>query len=155
MTTTYDVRIWKTEVWKGARGTTYWVRWGVAGKPWKKPFKSAALAESFRSELISAARRGEAFDVEDGLPVSMQRANQEVRWYEFACKWVDLKWPKVAATTRRTHAEALTAVTTAMFASARGKPDDKLLRKALCRWGFNTAKRNAKDCPDDVRARPP
>jgi hypothetical protein len=32
----------------------------------------------------------------------------------------------------------LTAVTALMFASDRGKPDDKLIRLALCRWGFNS-----------------
>src|SRR5215216_6984525 len=54
---------------------------------------------------------------------------------------VDLKWPRVAATTRRTRAEALTAVTTVMFTSTRGQPDGKLLRAALKRWAFNTARR--------------
>ena len=29
MTTTYDVRIYKTEVWKGKQTTTYYVRWKV------------------------------------------------------------------------------------------------------------------------------
>ncbi|GII20839.1 tyrosine-type recombinase/integrase [Planosporangium mesophilum] len=152
MGNTYDVRIWKTEVYKGARGNTYWVRWGVAGKPWKEPFKQKALAESFRSELVSAARKGEAFDTESGRPVSMRRAAGDMSWYEFACAYVDMKWPRVAATTRRTHAEALTAVTTAMFVNDKGKPDDKLIRSALCRWAFNTNKRNDPDCPSDIRS---
>jgi integrase len=152
MPTTYDVRIWQTEVYKGARGNTYWVRWRVAGKPWKEPFKQSALAESFRSDLVSAARKGEAFDTESGRPVSMQRTSRELPWYEFACAFVDMKWPRVAATTRRTHAEALTTVTAAMFTNDRGKPDDKLIRSALCRWAFNTNRRKDPDCPADVRA---
>jgi integrase len=73
-------------------------------------------------------------------------------WYEFACKFVDMKWPLVAATTRRTHAEAMTALTTAMFTDRRGKPDDKLIRSALCRWGFNTVRRDDENCPEDVQA---
>jgi hypothetical protein len=81
----------------------------------------------------------------------MLRASKDMSWYAFACAYADLKWPRVAATTRRTHAEALTAVTTAMFTSARGQPDGKLLRAALKRWAFNTARRDDSNCPDDVR----
>src|SRR6266702_4205943 len=144
MTTTYDVRIWKTEVYEGKRGTTYYVRWKVAGKPWREPFKGKALADGFRSDLVAAARKGEAFDIESGRPVSMQRAARDMPWYEFACKFVDMKWPRVAATTRRTHAEALTRVTTALFTNDHGKPDDQLIRTALCRWAFNTNRRDHK-----------
>jgi len=152
--TTYKVSIRKTGVYKGKRGTTYYVRWAVAGQPWKQPFKARALAESFRAEPVAAARKGEAFDVETGRPVSMRRTNRDMSWYEFACAFVDMQWPRVAATTRRTHAEALTPVTVAMFANDRGRPDDKLIRSALTRWGFNTARRNADDCPGEVRDAP-
>jgi integrase len=148
----YDVRIWSIEVYNGKRGNSYYVRWVVAGRPRRRPFKrNKALAEGFRSDLISAARKGEAFDVETGLPVSMRRAVSDVPWYTLACEYVDLKWPLVAATTRRTHAEALTTVTTALFTTDRGKPGDKLIRKALCRWAFNTSRRNDPNCPTDVR----
>src|SRR5690349_12448184 len=115
MDTTFDVRIWKTEVYNGKRSTSYYVRWTVAGRQWREPFKQSALAESFRSDLLSAARKGEAFDVASGLPVSKRRTSQDMPWYKFACEFVDMKWPDVAATTRRTHAEALMTVTTAMF----------------------------------------
>ncbi|GAA2599107.1 tyrosine-type recombinase/integrase [Dactylosporangium fulvum] len=152
METTYDVRIWKTTVYEGKRGSTYYVRWTVAGRQWKEPFKGSALAEGFRSDLVAASRKGEAFDIESGLPVSMRRASREMSWYQFACAFVDMKWPRVAATTRRTHAEALTAVTTSMFTTERGKPDDKLIRLALSRWGFNTVRRNAESCPAEVKA---
>src|SRR5512142_3052445 len=148
MASTFDVRIWKTEVYEGKRRNSYRVRWTVDGKPWKEVFANATLAESFRSDLVSAARRGEAFDTESGRPVSMVRTTRDMPWYEFACKYVDMKWPRVAATTRRTHAEAFTAFTPTMFSTTRGKPDDRLIRKALCRWAFNTSKRGAEDCPD-------
>ena len=151
MNTTYDVRIWQIEPYKGQRGTTYKVVWIVAGRRWKETYKTVALAESFRSNLLAAARKGEAFDVESGRPVSMARTSRDMSWYEFACKFVDMKWPRVAATTRRTHAEAMTALTPLMFATMRGKPDDKLIRRALCRWAFNTAKRDDQACPEDVK----
>ena len=133
MQITYDVKIWKTEVYTGKRQRTYYVRWIVAEKSRREPFKAKALAESFRAELVAAARKGEAFDIASGLPVSIRRLAREMSWYQFACAYVDMKWPNVAATTRRTHAEALTTVTTALFADSRGKPDAKLIRSALCR----------------------
>jgi hypothetical protein len=152
MDTTYDVRIWKTEVYKGKRGTTYSVRWVVAGQHMREGFKSKALADSFRSDLVAAARKGEAFDVASGRPVSMQRNDREISWYEFACSFADMKWPRVAATIRRTHAEALTTITTSLFSNERGKPDDKVIRSALCRWAFNTNRRDNPNCPADIRA---
>lgn len=118
-------------------------------KRFKQKYPTKALAEGFRSELLSAARKGEAFRTFDGLPVSMARQSDAMSWYEFACAFVDLKWPHVAATTRRTHAEALTRATPAMFSSTKGKPDDALIRSALTRWGFNTAQRAA--APEEVR----
>ncbi|MBB5871984.1 integrase [Allocatelliglobosispora scoriae] len=151
--TTYDVRIWKTEVYKGKRATTHYVRWVVAGRSLREPFTSAPLADGFRSDLVAAARKGEAFHIESGLPVSMVRQqNASMTWYAFACSFADMKWKRAAATTRRTHAEALSAITLAMFTSERGMPDAKLVRHALNRWAFNPTKRNADNCPPEVKA---
>lgn len=119
METTYDVKIWKTEVYRGKRLTSYTVRWKVAGQEWREPFRTSALAESFRSGLTSATRKGEAFNVLTGRPLSMDRVSVDEKWYDHACKFVDLKWPHVAATTRRTHAEAMTAVTMLMLKTER------------------------------------
>ncbi len=152
MITTYNVRIWKTEVYKGQRVTTYYVRWSVDGNEFKESYRNKAQAESFRSDLVSAARKGEAFYVVTGLPVSMARANERLSWYEFACNYTDLKWPHVAATTRRTHAEALTMITMLLVVTERGRPDDKVLRMALKRWAFNTPRRDDPSRPEQVRA---
>jgi hypothetical protein len=154
MPTTYDVRIYEIDVYKGKTTTTYWVQWKVAGKlPLKKkPFKQKALAASFRSDLTSAARKGEAFDVASGMPVSMNRVEAQISSYELACRYVDQKWPRSAAKTRKTTAEALTAALPLLFKSQRGRPDGRLVRTALRRWAFNTNSRTAKDMPDDVRA---
>ena len=151
MPTTYDVRIWKTGTYAGKRSTTYYVRWRVDGRPRKEPFKTKALADGFRADLVAAARKGEAFDIDTGRPVSMHRTERSMTWYELACRFVDMKWPRVAATTRRTHAEALTTVTVAMLAAARARPDDRLIRSALCRWAFNTNRRGDPACPTEVR----
>jgi integrase len=139
--TTYDVRVWKTDVYRGKRVTTYRVRWEVAGHAWKESFRNQAQADSFRSELLTAARKGEAFDIESGRPLSMSRADRSMSWYDFACEYVDIKWPRVAATTRRTHAEALTPVTVHMWSDTRGMPDERVLRSALAGWAFNTPRR--------------
>jgi hypothetical protein len=76
MDTSYDVRIWKTEVCSGARRSTYTVRWTVGGKPWREPFKTVALADAFRSELVTVARKGEAFMIATGRPTSVHREQQ-------------------------------------------------------------------------------
>lgn len=149
--TTYDVRIIKTEVYRGRRKVTHYVRWVVAGRRRREGFATDALADSFRSQLVMATRRGEAFDVATGLPLSLLRADRATSWYRFACAYADMKWPHVAATTRRTHAEALTALTVPMLKAGRNRPDAKLLRKALGRWAFNTARREDPACPDEIR----
>lgn len=58
MDTTYDVRIWKTEVRRGKRRNSYRVRWSVAGQRFVESFTTAPLADSFRSDLVAAARKG-------------------------------------------------------------------------------------------------
>lgn len=150
--TTYDVHIWNIEVYRGARTTSYIVRWRVAGQPRKKRFKTRALADSFRSELLTAARKGEPFDVATGRPVSMTQAAKDVTWYDFACCYMDMKWPPAAATYRRSISEALTVITVALLDGVDGRPDDALIRHALHRWAFNTLRREDPSCPDDVGA---
>lgn len=147
MATSYDVKFWATDIYRGAKVTTYKVRWFVAQRPFKEPFRTAALAESFRADLVSAARRGEPFDVDTGRPLSMARARQDVNWYEFACDYMDMKWPTAAATYRRSISEALTAITAALIQPGHGKPDDLLIRSALHGWAFNTNRRDAPDRP--------
>jgi integrase len=150
MATTYDVRIWKTEQYNGPRGTTHKVRWAVAGKRFKKAFSTKALADSFRSDLVSSQRKGEAFTIEAGLPVSMTRRENEMSWFEFACLYVDRKWPSLAGNSRRNTAQALTTATLALLTTERGRPDTDLLRRALVSWAFNTHARTTMTTPVDI-----
>jgi integrase len=129
METTYDVRIWKTEVYKGKTKTSYYVRWKVDQQRFKEPFGTKALGESFRSELLAAARRGEAFRKVDGMPVSHARTTNRTTWFAFACDYMDFKWRNSSPGHRRNAAEALTTVTMAMARDGRGRPDDKQLRQ--------------------------
>ncbi len=134
--TTYDARVYQTEVYKGAEVTTYKVRWKVGARLWKEGFRNAAQADSFRSALLTAARRGEAFSLATGRPTAWEREKAETTWYEFACTYVDMKWKQASAKYRKDIARALTAATPAMLAEARGRPDDASIRRALVRWGI-------------------
>ena len=95
----YDVRIWGIEIYRGAKVTTYTVRWKVSLRRWRRSFRIAAQADSFRAELLAAARRGEAFATETGLPASWRRENLAVGWYDFTCGYVDMKWRPASANT--------------------------------------------------------
>jgi integrase len=152
MHTTYDVRIYKTEVWKGKQTTTYYVRWKVGIRPWKEPFKTRALADSFRSELVAAARRGEAFDVATGRPVSVVRAENVESWYDFACSYIDMKWSRAAGKSRMGNADTLATVTSALLLSTgHGCPRPDVLRRALYGWAFNTRSRTAGPATAELR----
>ena len=146
--TTYDARVYRTEVYKGSEVTTYKVRWKVGGRLWKEGFRTAAQADSFRSALLTAARRGEAFRLTTGRPTAWEREKAATSWYEFACAYVDMKWKHASAKYRKDIARALTAATPAMLPEVRGRPDDANIRRALVRWGFNTKQRS--EPPDDV-----
>jgi hypothetical protein len=115
---TYDARVHRTEVYKGNEVTTYKVRWKVGGRLWKEGFRTAAQADSFRSALMTAARRGEAFGLTTGKPTAWERTKAETNWYEFACTYVDMKWKQASAKYRKDIARALTAATPAMLVEA-------------------------------------
>jgi integrase len=145
---TYDVRIWSTEVYRGAKVTTYTVRWKVGPKRWKEPFRLKAQAASFEAQLRTAASKGEAFDLTTGRPVSWGQKVDDVSWYDFCVAYVDMKWKSAAAHHRSNIAWALATVTPAMFTNASGKPDGATMRTALRKWGFNTKQRA--EAPDDA-----
>ncbi|WP_435070245.1 tyrosine-type recombinase/integrase [Amycolatopsis thermoflava] len=142
MDTTYDVTIWKIETRQGRRKTTYRVVWVVAEERFRRTFDTWALADSFRSDLVQASRRGEAFDRVQGLPISMLRAEVEMSWFDFACKYIDAKWPRAAGKSRAGNADALASATPALLRTERGAPDPKVLRRALTGWAFNTKRRD-------------
>lgn len=148
MESTYDVKIWAIRE-KTGRPTkaskkgkkSYTVRWFVAKEPFSETYATRALAESFRSQLLSAQKRGEAFRRIDGLPVSIGRDVVEEDWFKFAQRYVDMKWARAAAKSRAGNADTMASATMAMLASERGKPTDEVLRKAMTGWAFNTKRR--------------
>ncbi len=136
MDITYNVRVWKIETVQGKRVTSYKVPWKVGTKRWKQTFQRQTQADSFRSELISAQRRGEGFSLATGRPVSWQRRKESLTWYAFALAFVDMKWPYASPNHRRGIAEALTDATE-VFTSSAGTPERKAVRAALRDWAFS------------------
>jgi integrase len=149
MSLSHDVRIWQIITVKGTRSTTYKVPWVVAGKRHSRNFATRALADSYRSRLITAARSGEGFDPASGLPESM-REQSGLTWFAHACNYVAMKWPRASAKQRVSIAEALSTVTSALASTDQGKPDRKQLNKALYGWAFNVRKRESGPPSADV-----
>jgi integrase len=77
------------------------------------------------------------FDEVSGLPEAMVRAQDRTTWYEHARSYIEMKWPSLAAKSRRSAVEALATITPALVTNDRGAPDGKLLRRALYGWAFN------------------
>lgn len=146
----YDVRIWSIRT-RQSKSAPFQVRWIVAGKPHQQPFQTKTLADARRAELLTAARSGEGFDVETGLPASELRQLNRTTWYSHARAYVDMKWPKAAAKHRASIAESLTLATLALCPASKGRPESELLRRALYQWTFNTRRRN-EEAPEDITA---
>ncbi|MEV8588480.1 site-specific integrase [Streptomyces sp. NPDC051180] len=142
MDTTYNVKFWKTGVNVGKRKTTYTVRWELNGREHRQTFVTAALAESFRAGLMSAARKGEAFSVSTGLPVSHISQAAGVTWYDFAIQFADQLWGRTSANNRRNVAKALTPVTIALLRSQPTAFKGVDVRRALREYAFNTLRRD-------------
>jgi integrase len=149
-TTSTDVKFWDVRRNKSSKTTSYEVRWVVAGRERSRSRRGKALAEAFLSDLRQAARKGEAFDVETGLPVSMLAAKPSMSWLAFALKFIDMKWPRAAAKTRDSLTDALATVTAALVdEEVRGRPDAHVLRRALRQFVLSPAAR-ASERPSDV-----
>ncbi|MCZ4125789.1 tyrosine-type recombinase/integrase [Streptomyces sp. H39-S7] len=148
MELSYTVRIWSIR--KRPYRKPFQLRWQVGTRPHSESFLTVGLAESRRAQLFTAARAGEAFDVESGLPTSMLK-DQEVSWYAHARLYIGMKWPHAPASTRRTLAEAMASVMPALVRDTKGMPDVNAARTALYGWAFNV-KRWGEEPPRDVAA---
>jgi integrase len=133
----YEVQIWEITKRTDRKARPWRVRWAVAGQRQEEMFKTKALANSFRSELVKAANAGEPFDVETGRPLSALREAKSITWYAHARKYIAVKWPHAAPKYRKSIVEALVTVTVALVKQAQRKPDPEVLRRALYLYGFN------------------
>ena len=64
----FDVRVFAIRRRPGR--TAFEVRWRVAGRDKSRSFMTWALADSYRAELVRAARQGAEFDPGTGEPES-------------------------------------------------------------------------------------
>lgn len=142
MTANLNIKFKELEVYEGKKRTTYTVVWTIKGvaKPFRAPYGSKVVADAERARLMTAYRNGEEFSTMTGRPISDNPTPEvsEMRWFEFCCKYVDIKWKRAAGGYRRNLAEALTDLTDALVADAPGpKPTLKDLRAAMRSWAFS------------------
>src|ERR1051326_6291524 len=111
----YDVKFWSIRPGKSKKKRTFEVRWKVGHAPQSHTVSNKAQADNFLSELRQAARKGEAFDTETGLPESMTTSSKRERsWLEFCLAFVDMKWPSAAPKTRDALTDALATLIPAL-----------------------------------------
>jgi hypothetical protein len=148
----FDVRIYTIRRRKNKR-RPFEVRWRVAGRDRSKSFLTRALADSYRAELIRAARQGLEFDPATGEPVRWAvPAPPVTTWLEHAVAYADMKWPHLAPHSRASLADALATLTPALATPAAGRPAARTLHAALYRHVFNPTRRAAATDPAMARA---
>ena len=146
----YHVKFWDTKKISDTARGRYRVRWAVGGREHCKSFASKALADAFLTDLKAAARDGTPFAPATGQPAKTRPAGQpDVTWYEHARAYMQMKWPDLAAKSRRSTAEALTTITLALTTPRRNTPDPAVLRRALFRYAFNAAS-TSQPVPTDI-----
>lgn len=149
--TTFDVHVWAIREIKNRASVSWQVRWQVTGRPRpnSRRFPHWEAARARHAEIFTAVNKGQAFDVETGLPVAElrsrpQQAAATVTWLHVAQAFTDAKWAEHQAPgSRRSIAEALGAVTVALFDTAPPARLAELVREALSGWSFNTGTRTA------------
>ena len=128
----YDVKFWEIRPGKATKKRTWEVRWKVGTRPCSKTFGNKEQAKNHLSDLRQAARNGEAFDVESGLPDSMLKAKNARSWLAFCLAYVDMKWPGAAPKTRDSMTDGLATVVPALVTDERPDwLDATTVRKAL------------------------
>lgn len=134
-----DVRVWKVNKVKSKKAP-YQLRWTVAGKVKTASFTTDALAQSRRSELWQAMRRGESFDTDTGLPESELRAaaakentRPDPKWWDFCPEYMAARWRSTAAKTREGIADSLATTALAMMGDGAHAPTLEEVRYAM-RW---------------------
>jgi hypothetical protein len=143
----FDVRIYAIRRRRNRR-RPFEVRWHAGGRAWSRSFTTGGLADSYRAELVRAARMGLEFDTATGEPARWAASEPgSVSWHEHAAAYAAMKWPRAAAHTRAGIADALATITPALTAPGRGRPPAAVLRTALYGQAFNPARRGGDPGP--------
>jgi integrase len=148
----YDVKIWSIRTYERKNTKRYGVRWTVGGREHHDAFPTFALADAYRSKLLSYQRKGVAFDIESGLPEPMLRERSSRSWYQHMCKYIDAKWSKAAPKSRRSIADSLATVTPALMSNDRPKVATDQLRELVYGWVCVKPARDAGPPPDHLQA---
>jgi integrase len=136
---TTEVKIWGIRQNKSSKKLSYEIRWKVGTKPQSATRRTKALAEAFQSNLRQAAKNGEEFDTETGLPGSMIEAEMEPdreletprTFLMLTREFVTRQWPHAAPKTRDGLTDALATVMPALTRDLSGAPKPRALRTAL------------------------
>ena len=126
----YNVRFWGIQQ-RSDGVARFRVRWTVDGHPFSESFVEFELADSFRAELKTAARRGESFDAASGLPASKVRQQTDVSCLDHAREFVAATWQNVAAKSRVSILESLSVALPMLTRDLANQPDPDMLRLAL------------------------
>ena len=136
----FDVRIHAIRR-RPDRRRPFEVRWHAGGRARSRSFITRGLADSYRAELIRAARQGLDFSARTGEPASWAtRLPATISWLDHAAAYAAMKWPLAAAHTRAGIADALATVTPALLTPGRDRPPAAILRGALYGHAFNPAR---------------
>ena len=148
----FDVRI-HTIRRRPDRRRPFEVRWHAGGRARSRSIITRGLADSYRAELIRAARQGLDFSARTGEPASWAtRLPATISWLDHAGAYAAMKWPLAAAHTRAGIADALATVTPALLTPGRGRPPAATLRGALYGHAFNPARAGTDPGPADTAA---
>jgi integrase len=148
----FDVRIHAIRHRRNRR-RPFEVRWHAADRSRSKSFITRRLADSYRAELVRAARKGLEFDPATGEPVLWAAPQPAATtWYRHALAYTDMKWPELAAHSRASMAEALATVTPALTTATGQRPPAQVLRAALYGHAFNPQRQTKKPDPATAAA---
>ena len=136
----FDVSVYAIRRRAGRR-RPFEVRWQAAGRSRSKSFITRRLADSYRAELVRAARMGQEFDPLTGEPAAWNLPEPvAVTWYQQAAAYAVMKWPALAAHSRASLAESLATVMPVLTRpDARDRPGQRELRMVLYQHAFNPA----------------
>jgi hypothetical protein len=142
----FDVRIHAMRCRRDRPRRPFEVRWHAAGRARSRSFATRALADSYRAELVRAARQGLEFSPHTGEPALWTTPKQPATtWLEHVACYAAVKWPHLAAHSWASLADALATITPALTQAAPGRPPAAALRTALCKFAFNPARAPAAD----------
>jgi len=122
-----DVAVYSVQRRTGARNKRPWiVRWSLNGRQRSRAFRIKPEAERYRSALLVAQQRGEAFDTDTGEPVTWQPLADEVRAHEWARRWIAEQWPEWAPRTRTSAIEAVSRLLPLLVVESAPPPPAQL-----------------------------